>query len=158
MCGVCVRFVSVWGLIHLSPHAPTQSHKGPAMRMRERENWRGSCLFANVRLTLELRGSNTKHTCASICMPRARAAIQAWLTWVSAAYVCVERARACRCTHMRNRTQQNMESHAKPVLTSAYACSHTTHASRDKHTHTHSDGDTHCFSRFLSDGLIFSHR
>lgn len=59
-CVSCVLPERVWGLIQLSPHAPTQAHKGPAMRIWERENWRGSCFFANVRLTLEVKKKKQK--------------------------------------------------------------------------------------------------
>lgn len=54
--GVCVCEVS---FICLHMH-PLKSYKRPVIRMRERQCWRGSCLFANRRMTPELIWSNRK--------------------------------------------------------------------------------------------------
>lgn len=143
-CASVPRSVCVRGLIHPTPHAPTQSHKGPAMRIGERENWRGSCLFANVRLTLELRGSNTKHTRASMRMARARAASQS-----------LESHRA----HVHSPRQRNGACVKSGTCKIVHSQTHKIRFVNIKHAQSSSGGGGSCARCFsLSGGLIFSYR
>lgn len=157
-CASVPRSACVWGLIHPTPHAPTQSHKGPAMRIGERENWRGSCLFANVRLTLELRGSNTKHTRASMRVARAQAASQSLES--HCAHVHSPRRRNGACVKSGACKIVHSQTH-KICFVNIKLTHHTCQRKRtNTRAHAQSSGGggsrARCFS--LSGGLIFSYR
>lgn len=149
---LCVRFMCVCSVIHLSPHVPTQSHKGAAIRKRKQQNWRGSCIFANVRMTLELRGTNTKtrvHPYAWLVHKPHKQPVSE-LRCANVLFMWQKHsAHADSCTGWTIHNITYNDTHKKKsMLTAAYACLHMALASND--TNTHTSGVAQCFSRFLS--------